>query len=190
MKDRTNLFLLLIALMMIAVTAVIVFLLLRSSGICISQGVSHLDSGFDLPPDVNNGFVVNPYQSGSADQTQAFIIGASVSYILKEIKSFTMFSVILAVLALAAYVIIIYMALNKITRPIAAGALEIQKDNSEDENADSGNVNNNSNNNSDPGNYIESLSSNPAFLSLNIEEMLASIDSAMEKSRVKFSVML
>jgi hypothetical protein len=168
--------------MIIVATAVIVFLMLRASGIFISQGVSRLDASFDLPSDVNNGFVLNPYQSGNTEQNQALIIGASVSYILREIKSFTMFSVILAVLALTAHEIIIYMALKRITMPIVAGTVEIQKDNS-----DNNNVNNN---NSEPCNYIEGLSSNPSFLSLNIDEMLASIDSTMEKSQVNLKVML
>jgi hypothetical protein len=61
----------------------------------------------------------------------AVLIGASVVYVLKDIKPYVMFVVLLAVIVLAAYVIIASFILNKINRP--PGGEKPSKDISGDE---------------------------------------------------------
>jgi hypothetical protein len=74
------------------------------------------DLFFDPAFDEDPGFVMDPYQTVSYEQKLAIMIGASVSYILKEVKSFTMFIVLLSVFAFAAYVIIVSIVLKKINK--------------------------------------------------------------------------
>jgi len=107
---------------------------LRAYGISINPGMkyieySDIEKGLNPDQGANNGFIVNPYQTGNQDQNQnqAIIVGASVLFLLKEVKTFTMFAVVLAVLALIAYVIIAYIFLNSIARPIIK--LEETRDN-------------------------------------------------------------
>lgn len=68
--------------------------------------------------DANDGFVVNPYQTSDPEQKLAVMIAVSVVYILKEIRTFTMFAVLLAVIGLASYVIIISIVLNRTAKPV------------------------------------------------------------------------
>jgi len=123
MKIRYYIAYLLIAVMMIAATGITVFLMFRAYSISANPGMKYLefyDAEKDLSfaPDANKGFVVNPYQSGNPDQNQA-VMGALVSYIMKEVRVFTIFAVILAVLALITYIVIAFIFLKKITGPTA-----------------------------------------------------------------------
>jgi hypothetical protein len=186
MKDKSSLFLLLIAVMMIVVTAAIVFLMLQASGLSLDLGLKEIefqgiedDLSFDPANGADNGFIVNPYQNGNLDRNQAVIIGATVSYILKEVKAFTMFAVVLMVLTLISYVIIACIVLNRIARPIIK-IEEIQKEVSDKEHGGD-------NDNEESGGYIEDGTSGNAILSRNIDEMLSEIDVVMEKSKVKWS---
>jgi hypothetical protein len=100
--------------------------------------------------DANMGFVVNPYQTGNPDKDTAVMIGSSVSYILSEVKYFTLFIVVLTVLALNAYALIVYFVLDKIAKPGTAALVKRTS----------------------------------GLMSLEIDEMLAEIDSVMEKSKL------
>ena len=122
MKIRYYIVYILLAVMMIAATGITVFLMFRAYNINIIPGMNYLEFpgiekelSVDPACDTNNGFVVNPYQTGNPDQNQAAIIRAFISYIMKEVKVFTMFAVILAVLALITYIIITFIVLNRIT---------------------------------------------------------------------------
>jgi methyl-accepting chemotaxis protein len=78
------------------------------------------------------GFVLKPFQIGNSDQKMAILIGAAESYILKEVKAITRYTIILAALALALSAVIIYFTFNKVTKPIVKVA-ETLKDISEGE---------------------------------------------------------
>jgi len=187
MKDKSNLFLLLIAVLMVLVTALIVFLMFRASSISLDLGLKEIelqgieeDFSFDPTYGAENGFVVNPNQNGNLDRKQAVLIGASVSYILKEVKAFTIFAVVLTILALTSYVIIACIVLGRIARPIIK-AEKIRKDISEKIHSD---------NNKEPGGYVEDGNSSKAILSRNIDEMLSDIDTVIEESKVEWSFLL
>jgi hypothetical protein len=180
--------------MIIVITAIVVFLLLRASDISLNLGIKYLEfqgieNDLNPVPGADNGFVVNPYQTGNPEQNQAIIMGASISYILREVKSFTMFAIILAVLALIAYVIIAYIVLNKLLNPIVKTEEPQKNEEAGIRNEDYVN-NNNDSDNKELNNCIEDRPSSTALLSLSIDEMLSDIDTAMEKSRVKWSVSL
>jgi len=185
MKIKYYLAFLLLAILVIALMGAATALSFRTSGLSLNPGVKKLESQaieedlyFDPTYGADNGFVVNPYQTLNPDRNQAIIIGASVSYILKEVKAFTMFAVTLAVAALIAYVIIAYIILNRIVKPIV-------KAEEPGKNEEYVNVNN-----KEPGGGIEDRNNSAAFLSRNIDEMLSEIDTVMEKSRIKWSILL
>jgi flagellar biosynthesis/type III secretory pathway M-ring protein FliF/YscJ len=194
MRIKVYLGFLMLAVMAIVMIGIAVFLTLMGSGISRDlsmkeleiQGIEEMlkvDPGYSA----GNGFVVNPYQNSNSDRSQALLIGTSISYILKEIKAFVMFSVVLAVLALIAYVIIAYIILNKVTNPKnkpSGKKAAPQKDDSDRE--DEGDYNDSKR----LDDYIEGRNSKAVILSRSIDEMLSDIDSIMEKSKVKWSVSL
>jgi len=149
MKNKFCVFFLLIAIITVMVLGIVVFLSLRSSiEPCIRRVFFGLENDLYLAstPVANTGFIVNPYQAGNPDRDLAVIIGASVSYILGEVKYFTLFIVVMTVLALNACSIIIYFILDKIGKPI--------------------------------------VDREKTDLALEIDEMLAEIDSLIEKSKM------
>ena len=127
MKSRFCMFFLMIAVVTVLVLGIFVFLSFWDSFRCPDPGKIRVigsfgmenDPYFDPAPGVNTGFgadtgfAVNPYQSGNPERDMPLIIGASVSYILDEVKYFTLFIVVLTVLALNAYALIVYFVLDK-----------------------------------------------------------------------------
>ncbi|MDR2923404.1 MAG: methyl-accepting chemotaxis protein [Treponema sp.] len=98
----------------------------------IQNGGTFRDTGYDPTLGVNIGYIMKSFQIGNSDQNMAILIGASESYILKEVKTITRFTFVLSALALLLSVIIIYIVLNKITKPIVKVA-DTLKDISEGE---------------------------------------------------------
>jgi len=130
MRNKFCIFFLLIAIVIVLVLGIIVFLSLWSSFKCPDPGMIRVLDYFGIDgnlcldtlcPDSSFGgkadFAVNPYQAGNPDRDIAFIIGSSVSYILNEVKYFTLFIVILTVLALNVYALIIYFVFDRIAKP-------------------------------------------------------------------------
>jgi hypothetical protein len=187
-----------LAILALALMGAAAALSLRTSGLSLNPGVKKIEShdieevlSFEPTYGADNGFVVNPYQAGNPDQNQALIIGASVSYILKEVKAFTMFVVAVAVAALIAYVIIAFIILNRIVKPIIK-AEESQKNEEPRKNEELGIRNEEYGNDNDKEliDCIEDRNYDAAFLSRNIDEMLYEIDAITERSKVKWSVLL
>ena len=188
MKIKYYLLFLMLAILALMLMGAAANLSLKASGIGFIPGVKRLvsleteeDRGFDPAYGGDNGFVVNPYQTDNLDRNQALIIGASVSYILKEVKVFTMFAVALATTALIIFVIIAYIILNRMVRTIV-------KEKEPRKNDEYVNVSDSCNKE-----IIDCLGDrnlNAAFLSRNIDEMLADIDKVMEKSKKKWSILL
>jgi hypothetical protein len=200
MKIKYYLVFLVFAILAILLMGAAASLSLKASGLGFNSGVKKLasleieeDLSFDPACGADNGFVFNPYQGGNTDQNQALLIGASVSYILKEIKAFTMFAVAMAVLSLVTYVTIAYIILSRVGRPIVK-AEEPQK-NEELETRNEEYVNDNAattttTTTKETGSCLEDRDISAAFLSRNIDEMLAEIDAVMEKSKQKVSILL
>jgi hypothetical protein len=208
MKIKYYLVFLMLAILTIVLMGAAASLSLKASGIGLNPGVKTLES-YDVEEDLcfdpnyspGIGFVVNPYQGGNLDQNQALIIGASISYILKEVKAFTIFAVALAAAALIVYVTIAFIILNRIVSPNVK-AEEPQKREelgmrneelvmrNEEYDSVNNSVNNNVNSNKETGGCFEDSNSSAAFLTRNIDEMLAEIDAAMEKSKREWSILL
>ena len=185
MKIKYYLAFLMLVILAIALMGAAATLSIRTSGLSFNPGMKEIefhgieeDLNFDTTYGSDNGFVVNPYQSGNLDRNQAVIVGASVSYILREVKAFTMFAVVLAVLALIAYVIIAYIVLNRIVY--------------KNEEAEMKNEENVIKNNDDKEliGFNKNRDYSAAFLSRNIDDMLSEIDDVMERSKVKWSILL
>jgi hypothetical protein len=194
MKIKYCLAFLMLVILAIALMGAAATFSLRASGLSFNSGVKKLefqnieeDVCFDPTYGEDNGFVVNPYLAGNPDRNQALIIGASVSYILKEVKAFTMFAVALAVVTLIAYVTIAYIVLNRIVKPIVKAEEPGKNEELGMRNEEYGNDNNDS---KEPGGVIENRNSGAALLSRNIDEMLSEIDTVLEKGKVKWSVLL
>jgi hypothetical protein len=125
MKNKFIMFFLLIAIIMVIVLGIVVFMSLKSSAGSPDQEMMRVIDLLGIENDLcsapafgaNQGFAVNPYQPGNQDQDNAAVIGASVSYILREVKYFTLFIVVLTVLALNACSIIIYFILDNVFKP-------------------------------------------------------------------------
>ena len=190
-----------LAFLMLAILAIVLMgaaasLSLKASVLGFNPGVKKLASleikeDLCCDPDygVDNGFVVNPYQSGNPEQNQALVIGASVSYILKEVKAFTLFAISLAVLALIAYVTIAYIILNRIVKQTVRADETQKKEVLEMRNEEYVNGNNDSSG-KETGGCFEDPDCSAAFLSRNIDKMLAEIDAVMEKSKGTWSILL
>jgi methyl-accepting chemotaxis protein len=72
------------------------------------------------------------FQIGDSDVMWTIMIGASESYILKDVKDMTYFTIILTLIALIAAAVIVYFTLHSTTKPIVTVA-ETLKDISEGE---------------------------------------------------------
>jgi hypothetical protein len=133
MRNKLSLIFLAVVMMAVVVTGTAAILMRHASGISHDLSLMDIENAYDPSLDTNTGFVIQPPQTVNFDRSMAVFIGASVSYILREVKAITMFTVILEAFALTAYVIIVYIVLNKITKPIvntageAAQALKIQE---------------------------------------------------------------
>jgi len=75
----------------------------------------------------NCNFVMQPFTIGNSNISWMIIIGTMDSYILREVRGITKFTVILATIAIAMGAVIIYFFLSKTTNPIVkvANTLEI-----------------------------------------------------------------
>jgi len=194
MKIKFYLAFLMLAILAIVLMGAAATFSLRASGLGFNPEVKRLVSS-DINEDLccdpvygpDNGFVVNPYQGGNPDQNQALIIGASVSYILKEVKAFTLFAVVLAGLALIAYVTIAFIFLGRIVRPDVKAEEKTQK---KEEAGMKNEEYANSDGSKESGSCLNDPNCSAAFLSRNIDEMLADIDKIMEKTRAKRSILL
>jgi methyl-accepting chemotaxis protein len=98
----------------------------------LQKGTAFTTTIYDPNLHENIGFVLKSFRIGNSDQNMAILIGAAESYIFKEVKDITNFTIILAVFALALSAIIVYFAFNKVTKPIIKVA-ETLKDISEGE---------------------------------------------------------
>jgi len=188
--------------LMLAILAIVLMgaaasLSLKASGLGLNPDVKKLAS-LEIEEDLcceptygtDNGFVVNPYLGGNLDQNQALIIGASVSYILKKVQAFTVFAVSLAMIAFIVYITIANIFLNRIVNPFVKAEEPQKKKELEMRNEEYAGNGNNDSGGKEPGGCFEDSNCSAAFLSRNIDKMLAEIEEVMEKSKSKWSILL
>jgi len=74
----------------------------------------------------NLHMVMVPFEIGNSGQTWTIMMGSADSYIMKDVRHMTVFTVILAAAAIAAAAAIMYFVLGRMTRPITvvAGVLK------------------------------------------------------------------
>jgi flagellar basal body-associated protein FliL len=195
MKNKFIMFFLMIAIVTVLVLGIVVFLSVWDSSKYPDSGKIRIIGSFDMEsdlyfdpvPGVNTGFVVNPYQAGNSDRERDFalVIGTSVSYILREVKYFTLFIVVLTVLALNAYALIVYFVLDKMVKQRTTTPVKPEEITKTMSNAVMGHINAGK----EPDGYIKQTSAMARF-SLEIDEMLAEINSVMEKSKLNQKVLL
>jgi len=88
----------------------------------IHNGTTYRDTKYDPALGENIGFVMKPFQIGNSDHNMAILIGASESYIFKEVRAVTKFTVLLAVLALVLSSVVVCFVLDNMTKPIVNAA--------------------------------------------------------------------
>jgi methyl-accepting chemotaxis protein len=74
-------------------------------------------SEYDPYLDENIRFIVNPFQMGNSNQNLSLLIGVPESYLLKEVKTITGFTIILAVIAVLWGAAVILVAIGFIAHP-------------------------------------------------------------------------
>jgi len=213
MRNKFCVLFLLIAIVTVLVLGIVVFLSLwdslrcrepdlkkvldyfgRESDLCLDSASGAntgfvANTGYGVNPgfSVDPGFTVNPYQAGNSDRERdlALIIGSSISYILGEVKYFTLFIVVLTVLALNAYALIIYFILDKAAKPGTAPPVKPETRHKTMGNTVTGHFIGGK----VPEEYIKQTSGMKRF-SLEIDEMLAEINLVMERSKLNQGVLV
>jgi methyl-accepting chemotaxis protein len=98
----------------------------------IQEGTDFFDTKFDPTLNTNLELAMKSFKIGNSDQTWSIIIGATEAYVLKDINAITKFTIILAVIAVLAAAVVVYLVLHYVTRPIVMVA-DTLKDISEGE---------------------------------------------------------
>jgi len=84
----------------------------------MNNGKTYFGKVYDPTLDDTIRYVVKPVKIGNSDFYWTVLIGVSESYVLKEIKAITTFTVILAVIAIIATALVFFIVLGYITKPI------------------------------------------------------------------------
>ncbi|MDR2923005.1 MAG: methyl-accepting chemotaxis protein [Treponema sp.] len=105
---------------------------LKAANQSVLEGKPFSCSSYSPLLETNVEIEIAPFKIGDSDETWSIMIASSESYILKEVNEMKKFVIILAAIALAIAVVIIYFVLNNTTRPIVRVA-ETLKDISEGE---------------------------------------------------------
>jgi methyl-accepting chemotaxis protein len=84
----------------------------------VAEGKKFKCSTYSPVLGTNVELVIIPFSIGNSDMTWSVMIVASDSHILEEARSITRFTIILAVIAIAASMVIIFFVFNGVTKPI------------------------------------------------------------------------
>jgi len=88
----------------------------------IQNGTPYQLSMYDPNFNEDCHFVMEPFSIGDSGVSWMIMIGTMDSYVLKEVKAITRFTIILAVIAILAAAVIIYFVLSRTTKPIISVA--------------------------------------------------------------------
>jgi methyl-accepting chemotaxis protein len=69
-------------------------------------------------PDMNLQISLASFQVGNSDTTWSIMVGSSETYIMKDVKIMQQFAIVIAAIAIAIAVIIVYFVLNASTKPV------------------------------------------------------------------------
>ena len=84
----------------------------------VLSGKPYTDSIYDPVLNEELELVITPIQIGNSDVTWSLMIATAKNYVLTEVRSITRFSIILAIIAISAAAVIVFIVLNFITAPI------------------------------------------------------------------------
>jgi methyl-accepting chemotaxis protein len=98
----------------------------------VQKGEAFTCSSYSQVLDTNVEINMMPVRIGDSDTTWTIMIASSEDFILSEVNEMTIFTIILASIALAVSVVVVYFTLNSTTKPIVRVA-ETLKDISEGE---------------------------------------------------------
>jgi len=90
----------------------------------IQNGTAFRTTIYDPNLCENVGLVLKSFQIGNSDQKMAILVGATESYIFREVKAITRFTIILAVIVFALSAIIIYFTFDNVTGGMFKGGKE------------------------------------------------------------------
>jgi len=92
--------------------------MLREVNRSVTEGRNFANSGFSPILDANIEMVVSSFEIGDSGKTWSVMIAATEDYILTEVRSMTMFTIIIAVIAIIAAAVITFFALSYSMKPI------------------------------------------------------------------------
>jgi methyl-accepting chemotaxis protein len=98
----------------------------------IQNGKEYECYSFAHALDTNMQIAMVPVQIGNSDTTWTAMVGSAEDYIMKDVNAMTRFTIILAIIAIAAAAAIVYFVMHRTTKPIVKVA-ETLKDISEGE---------------------------------------------------------
>jgi methyl-accepting chemotaxis protein len=84
----------------------------------VLTGKPYRDSVYDPTLETTVEVFMIPFQIGNSDISWSLMIGTPEEYVLREVSAITQFTVILSLVAIAAAAVIIYLVLNRVTKPI------------------------------------------------------------------------
>jgi len=105
---------------------------LKDASQAVLEGKTFTCSSFSPVLNTNVEITIMPIPIGNSGQTWSIMLASSRSYILKEVNTLTMFTIILASIAIVIAAVIVYFVLHTTTKPIVKVA-ETLKDISEGE---------------------------------------------------------
>jgi methyl-accepting chemotaxis protein len=84
----------------------------------VLEGRPFQASTYDPTLETNIQFLLIPCQIGNSDQYWTIVVGTTHEYILTEVKALTEFTIVLALIAIAAAAVIVYLVLHHTTKPV------------------------------------------------------------------------
>ena len=84
----------------------------------VHAGINFECSGYSSTIEKNVEIALVSFQIGNSDTTWSIMIGSSKEYILKDVDDMTIFTIILAAVAIVVSAVIVYFTLNATTKPI------------------------------------------------------------------------
>ena len=84
----------------------------------VLAGKPYSDSIYDPVLDEELELVIEPIQIGNSDITWSIMVATAKKHVLTEVRSITRFSIIVAVIAISAAAVIVFLVLNFVTAPI------------------------------------------------------------------------
>ncbi|MDR2972223.1 MAG: methyl-accepting chemotaxis protein [Bacteroidales bacterium] len=105
---------------------------IQTASLAVREGRPYKDSVYDPTLGTNIELNIVPFQLGDSGETWSVMIGTTKAYVLTEVNAITKFTIFISITALLIAVVIVFIVLSFVTRPIVKVA-ETLKDISEGE---------------------------------------------------------